>query len=81
MELLKNSRWMWCWQQLTKRMLIWNTARLKCVSLSWQSVKIIIWQRWRWRRKDFSIRGLTLKRVKRGKCHAFTGVTVSAARR
>lgn len=48
-----------------------DTARLKCVSLSWQSVKIIIWQRWRWRRKDFSIRGLTLKRVKKRKMSCF----------
>ena len=44
---------------------------LKCVSLSWQSVKIIIWQRWRWRRKDFSIHGLTLKRVKKRKMSCF----------
>ena len=36
-----------------------------------QSVKIIIWQRWRWRRKDFSIRGLTLKRVKKRKMSCF----------
>lgn len=33
--------------------------------------KIIIWQRWRWRRKDFSIHGLTLKRVKKRKMSCF----------
>ena len=55
----------------TRQATIWNTARLKCVSLSWQSVKIIIWQRWRWRRKDFSIHGLTLKRVKKRKMSCF----------
>lgn len=71
MELLKKQQVDVVLATIDQRMLIWNTARLKCVSLSWQSVKIIIWQRWRWRRKDFSIRGLTLKRVKKRKMSCF----------